>query len=376
MVGLPEGHYAALYRPLFLQHAAYCQELPASEAHHHCSPGGALRHGIEVALHAMKIRRKMLLPVGATAEELAARQDRWTYAVVSAALFHDFGKPVIDLVVEMLDPEGRYLDTWKPWRGPMGEQGCAAYRMRYERERRHGLHERVPAFFAHRLLPAPGLDWIVQDLEVFDQWSAAMAGDWDNAGSIGEIVRMADARSVAEDLAGEHRQAPGARQKPLHERLMTGLRYLLDQGELPLNGRGAAGWVDRESLWLVSKRALDALREHLEREGHGGIPQRNDQLMDALQQSGCLVPNGDEAIWHVRVIADSWPKAAELTVLRFPLNKVWPDPMAVPPPFEGSVMVDGEAVPAHTAPEKGLPDERPGVQRHAVQPGLRRRPTD
>lgn len=72
MVGLPDRHYEALYQPLFLQHAAYCQELPASEPHHHCSPGGALRHCIEVALHAMKLHRKMLLPVGATAVELAA----------------------------------------------------------------------------------------------------------------------------------------------------------------------------------------------------------------------------------------------------------------------------------------------------------------
>ena len=346
MVGLPDRHYEALYQPLFLQHAAYCQELPASEAHHHCSPGGALRHGIEVALHAMKLRRKMLLPVGATAEELAAKQDRWTYAVVSAALFHDFGKPLTDLIVEMLDQEGRYLDTWRPWRGAMGEQGCAAYRMQYRRDRRHGLHERVPAFHLHRLMPLPGLEWIAEDLDVFQEWSATMVGLWEQAGVIGEIVQTADARSVAEDLAGEHRQSPGARQKPLHQRLMTGLRYLLDQGELPLNARGAAGWVDQECLWLVSKRTLDALREHLEQEGHGGIPQRNDRLMDALQQSGCLIPNGDKAIWHVRVIADSWPKAAELTVLRFPLNKVWPDPAAAPASFEGSVIVEGESAPA------------------------------
>ncbi len=357
MVGLPDRHYEALYQPLFLQHAAYCQELPASEAHHHCSPGGALRHGIEVALHAMKIRRKMLLPVGATAEELAAKQDRWTYAVVSAALFHDFGKPLTDLIVEMLDQEGKYLNTWKPWRGPMAEQGCMAYRMQYRRDRRYGLHERMPAFVLHRLMPLAGLEWLTEDLDVFQEWSAAMVGAWDQAGAIGKIVQEADGRSVAEDLAGEHRQTPGARKKPLHQRLMTGLRYLLEQGELPLNARGAAGWVDQESLWLVSKRTLDTLRGHLEQEGHGGIPQRNDRLMDALQQSGCLIPNGDKAIWHVRVIADSWPKAAELTVLRFPLNKVWPDPTAAPAPFEGSVMVDGEAEPARAASEQETPQK-------------------
>ncbi len=344
MVGIPGRHYQALYTPLFEQLAAFCQELPASEAHHHRSPGGALCHGIEVALHAVRLRRKRLLPAGATAEELAARQDLWTYAVVSAALFHDFGKPVADVEVRMLEESGRELGIWNPWRGSLPEQGCHAYRMRHRKNRMHGLHERLPAFFAQRLIPAAGLEWLAGDPDVFDPWSAALCGDWENAGVIGEIVQLADARSVAEDLAGDQKQLPGARQKPLHERLLTGLRYLLDEGRLPLNGRGAAGWVDGESLWLVSKRALDALREHLEQEGHGGIPSRNDRLMDALQQAGCLTVNQDKAIWKVRVFAPEWPKAAELTVLRFPLRKLWPDPDSAPERFAGKVEVLNTAV--------------------------------
>lgn len=47
---------------------------------------------------------------------------------------------------------------------------------------------------------------------------------------------------------------------------MTGLRYLLQEQLLPLNHDGAAGWITEDSLWLVVKRALDTLKEHLNNE--------------------------------------------------------------------------------------------------------------
>ncbi|WP_456380907.1 MobH family relaxase [Thiolapillus sp.] len=275
------------------------------------------------------------------------------YAVVSAALLHDFGKPVGDIQVLMLDADGRDMGTWQPWRGDLLLQGCHAYRLRYRRQRNYRLHERLPAFFVSRLMPQLGLEWLAEDAEAFSLWSALLAGDWGNAGIIGEIVSHADARSVAGDLAGDQQQTPGARQRPLHERLLTELRYLLDQGELPLNARGAAGWIKDDAVWLVSKCALDALREHLEREGHAGIPLRNDRLMDALQQSGSLIPCDDKAIWKVQVFADNWPQANTLTVLRFPVGKIWSDPTAAPAPFQGSITPDGQTQPAVTAVPEG-----------------------
>jgi len=202
-VGIPDTHYRALYHPLFHQFAAWSQEFPASEAHHHSAPGGALQHGIEVALHAVKRRRKLLLPGGATAEQLAARQDVWTYAVVSAALLHDFGKPVADIQILMLDADGKDMGAWLPWRGSLIEQGCHAYRLSYRRQRNYRLHERLPAFFISKVMPQIGLEWLSEEQEAFSLWSAMMAGDWENAGIIGEIVSRADAQSVAAILAGD-----------------------------------------------------------------------------------------------------------------------------------------------------------------------------
>ena len=390
LVGVPRAHWEAFYATVFEAYAGFVQQLPASEAHHHAGPGGMLAHGLEVVREALtnppgadldarsapagsapgkariKLRRGRLLPPGAAAEELAARQDLWTYATATGALLHDLGKPVTDQRVRFYDRQGRELGYWDPWAGPLPAV-AGWYRVEFVRERRYRFHERVPPLLVRFILPQRGLSWLASDPEVFAAWLATLSGDTDQAGVLGELVHRADGLSVASDLAGvparmpsaRRTKSPGAildsgaqrrwpdwgvgqdaRRKPLVARLRTGLRYLLDQGTLPLNRPGAAGWRLDDDLWLVSKRVLDALREHLRQEGQESVPTRNDRLMDELQQDGLLTPNGDRAVWTVQVTTGDWSQ--QLTVLRFPVQTLWPDPDARPPVFDGSVVPVGE----------------------------------
>ena len=128
-------------------------------------------------------------------------------------------------------------------------------------------------------------------------------------------------------------QPPTARVRPLHERLVTGLRYLIDRGALQLNRPDAVGWLVGEDLWLVVKTALDALRAHLLQEGQSGIPVDNRRLMDELQQRSVLIPNGDRAVWLARITLGGWQQ--DLTLLRFPAARLWPDPAIRPDTCHG-----------------------------------------
>lgn len=334
LVGVPRAHWEAFYATLFEAYASFVQQLPASEAHHHAGPGGMLAHGLEVVREALKLHRGRLLPPGAAAEELASKRDLWIYAVTTAALLHDVGKPVTDLRVHLYDREGREIGYWTPWAGPLSS-AARRYRVEFVRDRRHRFHERVTPLLVQFLLPQRGLGWLASDPEVFAAWLATISGDLDQAGVLGELVQGADGLSVASDLIGAPARMATARRKPLSARLLTGLRYLLDQGSLSLNRPGAAGWLTDDDLWLVSKRALDALRDHMGQEGQEGVPTRNDRLMDELQQHGLLHPNGDRAIWTVQVTTGDWSQ--RLTVLRFTVRTLWPDPEARPPPFDGAV---------------------------------------
>lgn len=334
LAGVPKAHWRTLYMDALLAFAGYVQQLPASEAHHHPGAGGLLDHTLEVVTHALRIRRGHLLPHGADAEEITAKKDVWTYAVFSSALLHDVGKPLMDQVVTLYDKQGQELGYWDALTTPMISDGW--YRIRYRKNRQYRLHERTALLLSRLILPAPALNWLASDRAVLAAWMATVSGIYEEAGVIGEIFQQADGLSVAESLGASDTtsQLPGAR-IPLHERLLTGLRFLLKENQVPLNRNGAAAWFDGEHLWLVSKRGIDALREHLTQEGHAGIPTRNDRIFDELQQNNVLVANGDRSIWKATVSGDDWSHT--LTCLCFAASRIWPDPNSRPEIFPGTV---------------------------------------
>jgi len=341
LAGIPKAHWRKLYLDALLAFADYVQQLPASEAHHHPGAGGLLDHSLEVVIHALHIRRGHLLPHGADAEEITAKKDLWTYAVFSAALLHDVGKPLMDQVVTLFDKQGQDLGQWDALTTPITGDGW--YRIRYRKERQHRLHERAALLLSRLILPTPALNWLASDRTVLSAWMAAVSGMYEDAGTVGEIIQQADGLSVAESLGASSTtaQLPGAR-SPLHERLLTGLRFLLKENQIPLNRNGAAAWFDGEHLWLVSKRGIDAIREHLTQEGHTGIPTRNDRIFDELQQNNVLVPNGDRSIWKATISSDEWSHT--LTCLCFSAARIWPDADSRPEVFTGSVTpVDSDA---------------------------------
>lgn len=355
LAGTSPDYWEALYQPLLDNFAAFVQQCPASEAHHHCDRGGMLTHSLQVAKLAMDGRKGRMLPPGAAAEEVNRQQHAWTYAIFSAALLHDVGKPCSDQRLRLFTPDGQ--DThgwWKPTEGalPPGTY----YRVEFVRDRDYRTHELLPPLLARQLTPPAALSWLQQDFpNVWKAWLGYLSGQDEVAGVLGVVVTEADMQSVADDLSGaaptHSRQIPTAKAKPLSQRLLTGLRFLLDNHQLPLNRPGAAGWFDGSDLWLVSKRVLDDLRTHLEKEGQTGIPSRNDRLMDELQQHGILTPTlSGQAIWNATVKAGTMGHA--FTLLRIPATTLWADPAQYPLVMDGSITPDskdGVATPAKPA---------------------------
>ena len=240
----------------------------------------------------------------------------------------------MDQAVTLYDRAGHELGGWDALTTAMPMDSW--YRIRYRKTRQYPLHARAALLLSRLILPAPALNWLAADRTLLSAWMASVGGLYEEAGIIGELVQQADGLSVAENLgaSGTTAQLPGAR-VPLHERLLTGLRFLLKEQKIPLNRNGAAAWFDGDHLWLVSKRGIDALRDHLVQEGHTGIPTRNDRIFDELQQNGVLIPNGERSIWKVAVSGNDWSHT--LTCLCFAASRIWPDPESRPERFAGSV---------------------------------------
>ena len=166
-----------------------------------------------------------------------------------------------------------------------------------------------------------------------------LAGQYEHAGVLGELVVQADRASVAQELGGDPARAMAAPRHALQRKLLDGLRLLLKE-QLKLNQPEASdGWLTEDGLWLVSKTVSDKLRAHLLSQGIDGIPANNTAVFNVLQDHGMLQPTSDgKAVWRATVTsATGW--SYSFTLLRLAPALIW-ESGERPALFAGTVAID------------------------------------
>ncbi len=347
LLATPRRQFATLYLAPLERYAELVQQFPASENHHHAYPGGMLDHGLEIVAYALKLRQSYLLPAGVTPEAQAAQAEAWTAGTAYAALLHDIGKIAVDLHVEHADGS-----VWHPWHGPLRKP----YRFRYRKEREYRLHSAATGLLYARLLDRDIFDWISGYPDLWAALLYVLAGQYEHAGTLGELVVQADQASVAQELGGDPGKALAAPRHALQRKLLDGLRYLLKE-EFKLNQPQASdGWLTQDALWLVSKTVSDKLRAHLLSQGIDGIPSSNTAVFNVLQDHGIAQPTPEgKAIWKATVTSDAgWSHT--FTLLRLAPSLIWEGDER-PPPFAGTVtVVQEEAEPTIPASLPAMED--------------------
>ncbi|MCU7806073.1 MAG: TraI domain-containing protein [Candidatus Thiodiazotropha sp. (ex Lucinoma borealis)] len=323
LTSLPDTHYLKLYVEMIQRFAELVQLLPASESHHHAYAGGLLQHALETAEAALRIRQHYLLPQGGIPEHQSRTADLYTYAVFSSALIHDIGKPLSDMTILMSQDDGSQV-TWSPLGGPM--KTGTPYTIRFDRNRKYRVHERLPLLLVQWIVPIEGQVWLSSEREVLEQWTAALSGiSLDEVGTIGEIIKKADQYSVLNNLTGGQGVVVAHQAVvPLHQRLVTELKRLVEE-DWTANKPGAVCFIEQnaDTVWLVSKRALDELRASMLGQGQTGIPP-NPRIMDELMQHDYLQASADgKAVRRIAITLDDWSQTLSCLGLR--LSKVWGD---------------------------------------------------
>lgn len=329
---LSRQQFADLYRKPLERYAELVQQLPASENHHHAHPGGMLDHGLEIVAYALKIRQFYLLPIGAPPESQSAQAEAWTAAAAYGALLHDIGKIAVDVYVELQGEK-----TWHPWHGPIKRP----YRFRYVKGRNYQLHGAAAALIYAQVLTPDILDWLSGFPEVWSQLIFILAGQYENAGILGEIVVQADQASVAQELGGNPSRALAAPKQSLQRQLADGLRYLVrDKFKLNQADGPSDGWLTQDALWLVSKPIADQLRAYLLAQGVDGVPSSNAPFFNMLQDQGVIQTNAqDKAIWKATIDnGNGWKNT--FTLLKLSPALIWNDPSNRPPAYAGTLAVE------------------------------------
>ena len=340
---LSRSQFAELYRLPLERYAELVQQLPASQNHHHAHPGGMLDHGLEIVAYALKIRQTYLLPIGAPPESQSAQAEAWTAAAAYGALIHDLGKIAVDVHIEL---EGG--KTWHPWHGPINRP----YRFRYVKGRNYQLHGAAAALIYAQILTPEILDWLSDFREVWSQLIFILAGQYEHAGILGEIVVKADQASVAQELGGNPARALSAPKQSLQRQLADGLRYLVrDTFKLNQPDGPADGWLTQDALWLVSKPIADQLRAYLLTQGVEGVPSSNAPFFNMLQDQGVIQTNAqDKAVWRATIDNGcGWRNT--FTLLKLSPALIWNDPNDRPAAYTGTVEVEA-GDPVENSPSK------------------------
>lgn len=325
---LSHAQFSQLYLNPIHRYAEQVQQLPASETHHHAYLGGMLDHGLELVACSLKLRQSYLLPTGAAPEDQAAQTDAWSAGIAYGALLHDIGKIAVDVLVERQD--GR---VWHPWQGTLDQP----YRFRYIKGRDYHLHGAAAGLLYSQILDRAILDWLSGFPSLWASLLYVLAGQYERAGVLGELVMQADRVSVAQNIGGNPNKALQAPVHSLQHHLISGLRHLV-QHELKLNQPGAAGWLTQDALWLVSKTVTDKLRAYLLSQSIEGIPSSNIAVFDELQSHGLVesTPEG-KAIWTALVEQGNWQQS--FTFLRIQPALIWGSEVR-PEAFSGTVNVE------------------------------------
>jgi len=341
---LSHVQFTQLYLNPIHRYAEQVQQLPASETHHHAYLGGMLDHGLELVACSLKLRQSYLLPTGAAPEDQSAQTDAWSAGIAYGALLHDIGKIAVDLLVERQD--GR---VWHPWQGSLDQP----YRFRYLKGRDYHLHGAATGLLYTQILDRSILDWLSGFPPLWASLLYVLAGQYERAGALGELVMQADRVSTAQNIGGNPSKALQAPTHSLQHHLISGLRHLV-QHELKLNQPGAAGWLTRDALWLISKTVTDKLRAYLLSQSIEGIPSSNLVVFDELQSHGLVesTPEG-KAIWTAQVTQGDWQHS--FTFLRLQPALIWGNEDR-PEAFSGTVSIAAHEHSADTPVPTPAPD--------------------
>lgn len=369
--GVPEETYQKYYRPLIEQYARMVHLLPASEVHHHRHMGGLLLHGLESAAHAVRRSEDILVAGMDLPRQRKLIESRFRWAVFAAALLHDAGKPLSDLVVS--DATGDRI--WQPLRQSLVDwldaTGVSGYHVTW-RSSRHRRHEGLALQMAMRIVPDTLWAYVAEaGPELLAELQSAIGRAGAAQGKLAELAAQADQESVTANLRTA--MGPGVSGFPAEQLVIDGMRRMLSDGLWAVNTEDARVWVLSDGAYVVwPLGAIEVVRRLID-DGIRGIPRDPDLLAALLVERNLAHRNEHRNTWDIRPapLTQKLPNAY-LRALRFAPDTLF----SVPPPAIPSAPDPRQATPEPAAPTQKAQPKRESPAQETVPAAQQRLPFD
>ena len=206
-----------LFTSVIKRYVEYVHMLPASENHHHSTPGGLLVHSLEASRFAQRHSKEIKPPSMGMIDLDRQSLPVYRYAAWLAALMHDAGKVLCDMVVDAVDIErdgtnvkvsnSNPIPSWQPQKESLiswaKRFNVATYSVTYLKNRMHNKHN---SDAAQLLQPVIGAGSVLTYLlsspaDVHSQLVRVLSGYDNGKDYIAAAVRKGDMLSTSRNVA-------------------------------------------------------------------------------------------------------------------------------------------------------------------------------
>lgn len=323
-LGLTYDEFNEVLLPVMLRWIEYVDLLPASEYDHHSTGGGLVYHSFDVALRAMVRAQTTQFPKGiGTMSDTQNSNYHWKVATVLAALLHDGGKVLADMVVSDGNPDPSKEVIWdahddKTLNEWAREHNVDRYFIRWNKQR-HLKHQNASLMVMQRLIPQKTWSWIDNCYDgkfIHSAMLNAVAkGSVDHPMS--HIIAESDSESTREDRY--HRNShitKEVKRIPLSDLMADSIKHKVLTGHFEVNRKGAKVWFVENKLYLIWQSIAPELIQEISDAGYS-IPDVPDVLARFMFEDGLVHSSGDKIYFdiHPEILGDK-QKPVKLNGLR------------------------------------------------------------
>ncbi|WP_171980130.1 MobH family relaxase [Vibrio aestuarianus] len=304
-LGLKPEEFTEYIEPVMKAFIAYADLLPASEYKHHATGGGLIYHSFDVAKRAMRSAQCTQFPIGlGTVADTQQSNKQWRTATVLAALLHDGGKILADMVISN-GMEGDERITWDAHGDKTVHDWAAQHNIdRYYiswRNQRHQKHQNASLMVMQRLIPQRTWSWL-EDCYDGKEIHTAMLNAVAKAGiehPMSMIVAKTDSESVKKDMF--HRNShitKEVKRVPLSEMLCDLMKHYILSGQWEINRKNAPVWYVDNTLYIVWSHVAPILVDDMHNAGYQ-IPAVPEVLARAMIEEGMAIGRGNELYYKI-----------------------------------------------------------------------------
>lgn len=172
--GASDDFFDRYYLPCLIRFAETMQLRPYGQEGEYKHLGGAVEAGVKRAAMALKLRLGKLLPRNAPAEEIAYRQQCWTYGVFVTALMREMGGQLFNVRLVGFDKHHKMKEKWNGWMEPIHKY--AYYKMQIDSNVTRTLSRTSSIVLMPKIVPEHGLLWLHDDQALLDEMLDTLSG--------------------------------------------------------------------------------------------------------------------------------------------------------------------------------------------------------